>query len=571
MFETGSRGTTNRSFPDALQRGASGSPGVLSGNIVVSSSAVPSPASTPTPTGGTSGNDDLMGGSTATFGESGSIVAYTVPVTGIYHIDAVGGSGGGGLSATKGGLAAEVSGDVQLVAGEVLTIAVGAAGQDGEGTGGGGGGGGTFVVAPGVVPLIIAGGGGGAGSASGAPGPNSGGAGGGIAAKGGEGGNGGPAGGPAAGGGGGGLREDGGLGQGGNYPSPGGLSFVHGGAGGNFGSDNGPANGGFGGGGASGLAFSGAGGGGGGFSGGDGGGGFTSTGGSGGTSFDAGTDPRFSVATAAGDGSLTLTLLTSAPVISGTQANQATTDHVPIAPFSKVSIADANSGNPIETVAIIPSNAANGVLSDPNAATDGGKVANGVYTVSGSAAAVTKAVDGLVFTPTNGQVPQGKTVTTGFLLGVTSSAGLSASDGNSSVVAMATISANLGSGSAGSTGAKGASSPSALRGNAGNPSVPNDGDQGGGLDDRVPHVGQELRTFLHSASQSIIANLSKDEDLGLAGHTINLHDLASAHLGAGIGSLPTFNQPVPIGTPISLIFISSALLFLPELLGVVPR
>ena len=94
-----------------------------------------------------------------------------------------------------------------------------------------------------------------------------------------------------------------------------------------------------------------------------------------------------------------------------------------ISPFSNVTITDANPGDPTETVTVIPTNPANGALSDPNAASDGGKLVNGIYSVNGSAAAVTKAVDGLVFTPTKGQVASGQTVTTGFLLSDASSTG----------------------------------------------------------------------------------------------------------------------------------------------------
>ncbi len=54
---------TSPSSPGALQGGASGSPGILSGNIVGSSTAVPGPSSSPTPIAGTSGNDVLVGGS----------------------------------------------------------------------------------------------------------------------------------------------------------------------------------------------------------------------------------------------------------------------------------------------------------------------------------------------------------------------------------------------------------------------------------------------------------------------------------------------------------------------------
>jgi hypothetical protein len=70
---------------------------------------------------------------TTTFGTTRRIVTYTVPVTGLYETTAIGASGAQGIgTGGKGGLGAEVSGDVKLIAGEVLSIAVGGAGFDGE-------------------------------------------------------------------------------------------------------------------------------------------------------------------------------------------------------------------------------------------------------------------------------------------------------------------------------------------------------------------------------------------------------------------------------------------------------
>ena len=86
---------------------------------------------------------------------------------------------------------------------------------------------------------------------------------------------------------------------------------------------------------------------------------------------------------------------------------------------------------------ITPSSTANGVLSDPNAATDECSVSNGVMSLSGTAAQVTADLDALVFTPTAHQVAPGGTVTTGFTIAVTDTAGQSASNAATTVVATA--------------------------------------------------------------------------------------------------------------------------------------
>ena len=96
------------------------------------------------------------------FDYTGSLVTSTVPASGLYQILAFGAQGGNlelnpGVI-TPGGLGAEIGGDFSLIAGEILSVAVGGRGKDGAGAGGGG----SFVVGPGNVPLVIAGGGGGA-------------------------------------------------------------------------------------------------------------------------------------------------------------------------------------------------------------------------------------------------------------------------------------------------------------------------------------------------------------------------------------------------------------------------
>jgi hypothetical protein len=88
-----------------------------------------------------------MSGST-TFNYTGKIVTWTVPTTGAYEIDAIGGSGGEYHAPFQlgvlGGYPADVSGVFSLSAGETLSIAVAGAGamgpgdEDNPGAGGGG-------------------------------------------------------------------------------------------------------------------------------------------------------------------------------------------------------------------------------------------------------------------------------------------------------------------------------------------------------------------------------------------------------------------------------------------------
>ncbi|WP_419758723.1 carbohydrate-binding domain-containing protein [Acidisoma sp.] len=104
----------------------------------------------------------------------------------------------------------------------------------------------------------------------------------------------------------------------------------------------------------------------------------------------------------------------------------ATTDAASAKPFTGVTIADANAGQ-TETATVTLSAAANGTLSDPNAATDGSKIANGALTVSGSATSVATTLNGLVFTPTANQVAAGKAVTTTVSASIKDTAGETAS------------------------------------------------------------------------------------------------------------------------------------------------
>jgi len=236
---------------------------------------------------------------------SPDMTTYTVPVTGMYSIVAIGGAGGpGGTGGAggAGGMGAQASGQFALTAGEVLTILVGGSAGGGYANSGAGGGGGSFVVGPGNTPLVVGGGGGGGAGGTGLAGSNaslssSGTAGAEGGGAGGTDGNGGAA---STGGGGGGLltagdpcSEGGGMGAAESFQG-----------GGEAGDCTTQIPGGFGGGG--GGYFSG--GGGGGYSGGGGGGSFNGGGGGGGSYVNpVGMSPSIGLTSSAP--SVTITLL----------------------------------------------------------------------------------------------------------------------------------------------------------------------------------------------------------------------------------------------------------------------
>jgi hypothetical protein len=90
---------------------------------------------------------------------SGGKQTWVVPVTGVFEIEAYG-ARGMATSGTAGGSGAIISGEFELEAGDVITVAVGQ--EAGSGSSQGGGGGATWVFR-GSTPLLIAGGGGGIG------------------------------------------------------------------------------------------------------------------------------------------------------------------------------------------------------------------------------------------------------------------------------------------------------------------------------------------------------------------------------------------------------------------------
>ena len=113
--------------------------------------------------------------------------------------------------------------------------------------------------------------------------------------------------------------------------------------------------------------------------------------------------------------SVTSVIAVAGPAIGGTIGNQTITAQSTITPFASVTVADDDSQ--VETVTVTLSNASDGSLSnlgngsyDPDA---------GVYTTTGSAAAVATDLQGLIFTPTTG-VP-GQTLITTFTISDTDS------------------------------------------------------------------------------------------------------------------------------------------------------
>jgi hypothetical protein len=140
------------------------------------------------------------------------------------------------------------------------------------------------------------------------------------------------------------------------------------------------------------------------------------------------------------------TAVNDAPVISGAVGGQTVTDETTLSPFSGVSISDVDFGQ-TETVTVTLSNHLNGVLSNLGGGSYDGST--GVYTVTGSDAAVTTAVDGLVFTPTAHQVVPGGSVATTFTIGVTDTAGGTSSNSTTTVGATAVNDAPVISGAVG--------------------------------------------------------------------------------------------------------------------------
>ena len=126
--------------------------------------------------------------------------------------------------------------------------------------------------------------------------------------------------------------------------------------------------------------------------------------------------------------SVTLTGANDPSVISGTKANQSTTDTVPISPFSGVAITDVDHG--AQDSITITFNGANGTLSGT-----GLTGSNGTYTLAATSPdALTSELDQIVFTPTAHQGAAGTTITTNFTLTATDDKLATTSNSTTSVV-----------------------------------------------------------------------------------------------------------------------------------------
>lgn len=133
------------------------------------------------------------------------------------------------------------------------------------------------------------------------------------------------------------------------------------------------------------------------------------------------------------------TIEAGAPVISGVAVGQTTADNTPLAPFSQVVLTDSPGVNSLSvTIQILDASSnptdLNGVLSGAGLTQSG----VGTYTLTaGTPAAVSAALEALVFTPTFHQVGSGQSVTTNFLLQVFDGATTS-DNGDTSVIVQST-------------------------------------------------------------------------------------------------------------------------------------
>ena len=136
------------------------------------------------------------------------------------------------------------------------------------------------------------------------------------------------------------------------------------------------------------------------------------------------------------------------PTISGTVADQATTDEATVSPFTGVTVADQDTTTQTVKVTIALQDSSGASVGDANGLLSGTgftetATGSGIYTMTGTPTAVTAALDQLVFTPAAHQVVPGNTVTTVFKITVANTNTTSvpaippATDSTTSVVATA--------------------------------------------------------------------------------------------------------------------------------------
>ncbi len=118
--------------------------------------------------------------------------------------------------------------------------------------------------------------------------------------------------------------------------------------------------------------------------------------------------------------SVTATAVNDAPVITGTQASQATSDEAGLSPLASVTISDPDTG--VTDRAMITLTGTNGLATDLDgtlSGTDLTKIGIGLYTLAAATpGSLTAELDALTFTSTAHQVAPGQTVATGITLAV---------------------------------------------------------------------------------------------------------------------------------------------------------
>jgi hypothetical protein len=143
------------------------------------------------------------------------------------------------------------------------------------------------------------------------------------------------------------------------------------------------------------------------------------------------------VAAAASDSATTVvsTSMNDAPSVSGTASAQAVNDNATVLPFATITIADADTDNQTIALSVTIDTAAKGSFTSGSLSGAGfTNAGGGVYTKTGTAAALTAAIRTLVFQPTENRVASASTETSTFTLAFNDGAGGTSSDATSTVV-----------------------------------------------------------------------------------------------------------------------------------------